>query len=158
MKRCSFAAFCAFLIVAASGAHAEKIIIIQRGSNEPSISPSTDTPAVQTPQTPTPPTSNAIKLRGLNKVTARVSELEGLLGTVMRFGDLEIIAHRCWQAPVDEQPESAGLLEIWQLEQSEEPQRIFSGWMFASSPALSALEDPVYDITVIGCTTLPTGE
>src|SRR5690606_37861353 len=93
-------------------------------------------------------------LRGLNKVTARISVLEAPLGTVMRFGNLEIIAHRCWESPPEERPENATLLEIRELPIGEEPHRVFSGWMFSSSPALHGLEHPVYDVTVLECITL----
>jgi hypothetical protein len=115
-------------------------------------------PAAKT--TPTPEEEddkpvNAVRLQGLNKVTARISTVEALLGTVMRFGNLEIIAKRCWKAPPEDQPENAALFDIWELKSGEEPQKIFSGWMFSSSPALSALEHPVYDITVLACTNLP---
>ena len=48
-------------------------------------------------------------------------------------------------------PESAAFLEI----DDEHPDRprveLFTGWMFASSPALSALEHPVYDVWVLDC-------
>ena len=94
---------------------------------------------------------NSITLRGLNKVTARSSLIEGPLGTVMRFGNLEMIASRCWQSPPEEQPENAALLEIWELKPKESPARIFAGWMFSSSPGLSSLQHPVYDITVVSC-------
>lgn len=97
------------------------------------------------------PSPNVIKLRGLNKVTARISVIEEPLGTVMRFGNLEIIAHRCWRAKPEEQPENAALLEIRELKPGEGPQTVFSGWMFSSSPALSSLEHPVYDVTLLTC-------
>ncbi len=111
-------------------------------------------PPAETP----PPPDNAIRLRGLNKVTARIETLEAPLGTVMRFGALEIIAHRCWRSPPEDRPESAGLLEIWENRPGEGTQKLFSGWMFASSPALSALEHPVYDVTVIACSHLTLEE
>lgn len=97
------------------------------------------------------PEYNAILLQGLNKVTGTTSKLEGPLGASMRFGTLEIIPRRCWKAPPEERPESAGLLEISELKSGEQPQQIFLGWMFASSPGLSGLENPVYDITVLDC-------
>jgi hypothetical protein len=102
------------------------------------------------PEQPAKP-FNAVKLRGLNKVTARISTLDAPLGAIARFGNLEIIARKCWQAPPEEQPENAALLQIRELRPGEGPQDIFNGWMFASSPALSALEHPVYDITVLSC-------
>lgn len=95
--------------------------------------------------------SNMIVLQGLNKVTGHISRLEAPVGTVMRFGNLEIIGRRCWKSPPDEQPENAGLLEIWELRPGESHQRIFLGWIFSSSPGLSGLEHPVYDVTMIEC-------
>lgn len=110
----------------------------------------TSAPLPAPPETPQE-TLNAIRLRGLNKVTARVTVFDALLGTVMRFGNLEIIARRCWKAPPEERPEDAALLEIRELKQGEEPQTVFTGWMFVSSPGLSGLEHPVYDITMLAC-------
>lgn len=98
-----------------------------------------------------PPQFRVAKLQGLNKITTRVSTLEAPLGTVVRFGNLEIIARQCWKSAPEEQPESAVLLDVWELKPDEKPQRIFLGWMFASSPAISALEHPVYDLTVLDC-------
>ncbi|MBV8939626.1 MAG: DUF2155 domain-containing protein [Alphaproteobacteria bacterium] len=99
---------------------------------------------------PKPATFNAIRLLGLNKVTARSAVLEAPLGTVMRMGNIEIIARRCWQAPPDAPPENAALLEVRELK-PEGPVPLFSGWMFSSSPGLSSLEHPVYDVTVLAC-------
>ncbi len=93
----------------------------------------------------------AIQLQGLNKVTGKISRFEALVGTVVHFGNLEIISHRCWKASPEEQPENAGLLEISEMRPGEAPSRIFLGWMFSSSPGLSGLEHPVYDVTVLAC-------
>ena len=100
------------------------------------------------------PEYNVVNLQGLNKVTGRVSRLSGPIGTVMRFGNLEVIARRCWKAPPEERPEDAALLEISELKQEEGAQRIFLGWMFSSSPGLSGLEHAVYDVTVLSCEAL----
>jgi hypothetical protein len=98
-----------------------------------------------------PPEYNTIVLQGLNKVTGRISKIEGPLGTALRFGNIEIIARRCWSAPPEERPENAALLEISELKAGEGSQRIFLGWMFSSSPGLSGLEHPVYDVSVLAC-------
>jgi hypothetical protein len=90
-------------------------------------------------------------LQGLDKVTARVSSFEAPIGEVVRFGTLEIVARTCRKRPPEETPESAAFLEITDNRPGETPRRIFSGWMFASSPALSALEHPVYDVWVVDC-------
>ncbi len=90
-------------------------------------------------------------LQGLDKVTARISTVRAVVGHPVRFGSLEIVARVCQKTPPEEPPESATFLEIDDVKPGEEPQRIFSGWMFASSPALSALEHPVYDVWVVDC-------
>ena len=54
-------------------------------------------------------------------------------------------------APPEEPPESAVFLEIVEIRPDEDPAPLFTGWMFASSPALSALEHPVYDVWVLEC-------
>ncbi len=69
----------------------------------------------------------------------------------MRFGTLEIVAHRCWKSEPEDRPENAALIEISELKPGETPQRIFLGWMLSSSPGLSGLEHAVYDITVLSC-------
>lgn len=90
-------------------------------------------------------------LQGLNKVTARASTLEVPVGSVTRFGTIDITVHKCWRAAPEERPESAALLEIAEIKQGETPATIFSGWMFASSPAVSSLEHAFYDVTVLRC-------
>lgn len=94
---------------------------------------------------------DTVMLQGLNKVTAARQTLEAPIGSVIRFGTIEIIAHKCWKASPDERPENAALLEVSEIKQGEAPQHIFSGWMFSSTPALSSLEHPFYDVTVVGC-------
>lgn len=115
--------------------------------------PPEEVPAAPVPEAPAKP-FNAVKLRGLNKVTARTSTFDAPLGAVSRFGNVEIIPRKCWQAPPENQPENAAMLQIRELKPGEGPRTIFSGWMFASSPALSALENAVYDITVLSCEVL----
>ena len=90
-------------------------------------------------------------LQGLNKVTGKISRLEGPVTKAMHFGNLEITAKRCWKAPPEDQPENASLLEIREVHGGEESKRIFLGWMFSSSPGLSGLENAVYDINVVSC-------
>ena len=90
-------------------------------------------------------------LQGLNKVTARVSEFQAPLNQAVKFGSLEIIMRDCRKNSPEEMPESATFLEIDDVKQNLEKQRMFSGWMFASSPAISAMEHPVYDVWVVDC-------
>ena len=90
-------------------------------------------------------------LQGLDKVTARISSITAPLNEAVHFGTLEILIHRCTKRPPEETPESAALLEIHDVKPGENRALLFKGWMFASSPALSALEHPVYDIWVKDC-------
>lgn len=90
-------------------------------------------------------------LQGLDKVTARIWRLEAPVGDTVRFGTLEIIARTCDKRPPEELPESAAFLDIWEVRPGEPAQGLFRGWMFASSPALSPLEHPVYDVWVVDC-------
>ena len=90
-------------------------------------------------------------LQGLDKVTARISTFDAPLNEAVRFGTLEIVARTCKKRPPEETPESSVFLEIKDIKPGEEPAPLFKGWMFASSPALSALEHPVYDVWVIDC-------
>jgi hypothetical protein len=90
-------------------------------------------------------------LQGLDKVTARVSTIEAPVGDVVRFGTLEIIARACDKRPPEEPPDSRAFLDIWEVRRGEPAASLFRGWMFASSPALSALEHPVYDVWLLDC-------
>lgn len=92
-----------------------------------------------------------VRLQGLDKVTARVSEVSARLGEETRFGTLAITPQACLTAPPTETPESAAFLVIRDVGPAGDGQTVFSGWMFASSPALSALEHPVYDVWVMAC-------
>jgi hypothetical protein len=93
-------------------------------------------------------------LQGLDKTTARISTIEAPLDRSVRFGGLLITARACIKRPPEEPPETSAFLEIDDVKPGASAvtvTRIFSGWMFKSSPALSALEDPVYDVTVLDC-------
>lgn len=94
---------------------------------------------------------SGVLLQGLDKVTARVTTIEAPLNKPVRFGTLEITAKRCFKRPPEESPESAAFLEIREVREGEAPHQLFNGWMFASSPALAALEHPVYDVWVKDC-------
>lgn len=90
-------------------------------------------------------------LQGLDKVTARVARIEVPVGQMVRFGALEIAVRSCRKRPPEDPPETAAFLEVWEVKPGEAAVSLFKGWMFASSPALSALEHPVYDVWVLDC-------
>lgn len=90
-------------------------------------------------------------LQTLDKVTARVSTVSVPVGRTAKFGTLFIKVNHCDKRPPEEPPESAAFLDIMERRVDDQSVRIFTGWMFASSPALNALEHPVYDVWVIDC-------
>ena len=94
-------------------------------------------------------------LQGLDKTTARVSRIVVPVGESVRFGSLSIELEACDKRPPEETPEAAAFLKIIEQRPDEAPVIRFSGWMFASSPALSAMEHPVYDIWVLDCASGP---
>src|ERR1700744_1542072 len=86
---------------------------------------------------------NEVVLQALDKITARVSRITVPVGGTVTFGSLQITAQACDNNPPQETPESAAFLQIVEVKPGEAPVGRFSGWMFASSPALSAMEHPV---------------
>ena len=98
--------------------------------------------------------SSVAVIQGLNKTTAKTSIIEAKVGEKVIFGSLKIIAHKCWQAPLDQKPDSKMLIEVLETKNEDKTvkeERIFYGWMFASSPSISGLEHPIYDLTAITC-------
>lgn len=92
----------------------------------------------------------SVVLHGLDKVTGRLSTMTVNVGDKATFGALEVYARVCYTHPPEETPEHAAYLDI--VENHPEGQTVpFSGWMFASSPALSAMDHAVYDIWVVKC-------
>ena len=95
--------------------------------------------------------SSGAVLQGLDKVTARISTFEAPFDVPVRFGSLVIQARACHKAPPTEPPESTAFIEIDETFETALPRDLFTGWMFASSPEVSALEHPVYDVWVVDC-------
>lgn len=101
-----------------------------------------------------------VELQTLDKVTARTATLTVAVGETVAVGPLFMQVKTCQRSAPYEQPESAAFLQIWEatpkdiLAKSKDKnpaQWVFSGWMFASSPALSAMDHPIYDIWVLNC-------
>lgn len=99
-------------------------------------------------------------LEGLDKTTARVSRFDAPVDQSVRFGTLVITVRACIKKPPEQEPDTTAFLVIDKVRPGKGnkvvSKREFSGWMFASSPAISALEDPVYDITLLDCKTETT--
>lgn len=94
-------------------------------------------------------------LGGLDKIAARTARFEANINEQVFYNTLIVTARTCKTRPPEEPPESAAYIDIQERKPDGTTANIFSGWMFASSPALNALEHPVYDIWVISCKTVP---
>ncbi len=92
-----------------------------------------------------------ILLRGVDKVTGRVSTFQGVIGETIHFGNLKIIPERCVTRSPEETPENAAFLSITERTKEGDDKSVFYGWMFSSNPAFSAMEHPIYDIWVLKC-------
>ena len=94
-------------------------------------------------------------MQGLDKITARVSRFDAPVGQAVRFGTLSIVVRDCEKSAPEERTENAAFVQIDETRPKEQKSRLFSGWMFSSSPALSALEHPVYDVNLLECKAPP---
>jgi len=103
------------------------------------------------PAATTEPQTLGAVLQGLDKVTARISTFEAPFDQGVTFGTLSIRGRACHKTLPTEPPESTAFLEIEETNPAADARLLFSGWMFASSPAVSALEHPVYDVWIVDC-------
>lgn len=87
----------------------------------------------------------------LDKVTARISELEVPVDGTANFGSLRVTPHACYSRPPTEKPKTTSFVEIEETNIDGSINHLFSGWMFAESPGLNALEHPVFDVWLTGC-------
>ena len=87
----------------------------------------------------------------LDKVTGRISHLEIPMNKTVAFGALKVTPRVCDTRPPTEAPNTASFVEVDKVKLTGEVQRIFTGWMFAESPGLHAVEQPVFDVWLTSC-------
>jgi len=88
---------------------------------------------------------------GLDKITGVTTTFEIAVGDQKKFGGLIVKPDVCYTRPVTEQPKTTSFVEVDELETDSSRKRIFSGWMFAESPGLNAVQHPIYDVWLTGC-------
>lgn len=101
---------------------------------------------------PDGPGVRSAELQGLDKVTARTQRFYVPVGKSTRFGTLEITVGDCLVNVPEAPPESVAYLTIVDHKPGQAEEKLFAGWMFASTPSLSALDHGVYDLRVLSCT------
>ena len=131
----------------------------------PSTAPLEADPVAENPETPTEQTAPifsdngaippiAIEFRVLNKVTGRSERIEAKPEEVIHFGKLEIEAITCQTSIPQSQRDVAGLFALSEFVPGTDTKKpLFRGWMYASSPSITSLEHPVYDVTMVNCRT-----
>jgi hypothetical protein len=88
----------------------------------------------------------------LDKVTAKISRLEVPLNQTATFGALKVTPRVCYSRAPTEPPKTTTFVEVEEVQLDGKEKKIFSGWMFADSPGLNAVEHPVFDVWLTDCT------
>lgn len=121
-----------------------------------SASPAKPAPGAARPAaTPTVPAAPqgpmTLMLRGLDKITGRPTDITAPIGKPVTFATLTITVRYCYSTPPSEPPETSAFVQIEDHRPDQPARRIFSGWMYASSPGLNPVDHPLYDVWVISC-------
>ena len=88
---------------------------------------------------------------GLDKITGRIINFDADIGETVQFGALRVKTDACYTRPATEAANTDAFVEVDEITLQGEVKRIFSGWMFAASPGLHAVEHPIYDIWLTDC-------
>jgi hypothetical protein len=88
---------------------------------------------------------------GLDKITGRIIKFDAAVGETVQFGALQVTPRACYTRPPTETASTDAFIEVDELTLQGKVQRIFTGWMFASSPGLHAVEHPIYDVWLTDC-------
>jgi hypothetical protein len=115
--------------------------------------PGADAAAVAPPAPPKGGTE--LLLRGLDKITGRPTNITAPIGKPVQFATLTITARFCYSTPPSETPETTAFVQIEDHRPDQPARRVFSGWMYGSSPGLNGVEHPLYDVWVISCNNAP---
>ncbi len=88
---------------------------------------------------------------GLDKITGRIISFDAAIGETVQFGALRVTARVCYTRPPTEATNTDSFVQVDEVTLQGEVKRIFSGWMFAASPGLHAVEHPIYDVWLTDC-------
>ncbi len=88
---------------------------------------------------------------GLDKITGRITSFDAAIGETVQFGALQVTPRACYTRPPTETPRTDAFIEVDEVTLQGEIRRIYTGWMFAASPGLHAVEHPIYDVWLTDC-------
>jgi hypothetical protein len=122
-------------------------------------------PSKQPPASPSPPLTDEVVIQpppqritnptavfeGLDKITGRITSFDVAINETVQFGALQVTPKACYSRPPTETPQTDAFVAIDEVTLKGKIKRIFTGWMFAASPGLHAVEHPIYDVWLIDC-------
>lgn len=122
-----------------------------RGTPQPAnTTPQPGDEVIATPPAQKIPNQTAV-FSGLDKITGRIISFDVALGETVQFGALQVVPRVCYTRPPTEAAATDAFVEVSEVTLQGEVRRIFSGWMFAASPGLNAVEHPIYDVWLTDC-------
>jgi len=122
-----------------------------RGTPQPAnTAPQPGDEVVSAPPTQKIPNQTAV-FAGLDKITGRIISFDVAVGETVQFGALQVVPRVCYTRPPTEAAATDAFIEVSEVTLQGEVRRIFSGWMFAASPGLNAVEHPIYDVWLTDC-------
>jgi hypothetical protein len=122
----------------------------QRGSAQPGAPPAPPEDVVTQPPAQKIVNPTAV-FSGLDKITGRITTFDAGIGETVQFGALQVTPRACYTRPPTETPLTDGFVEVDEVTLQGEVRRIFTGWMFAGSPGLHAVEHAIYDVWLTNC-------
>ncbi|MER8961489.1 DUF2155 domain-containing protein [Mesorhizobium sp. M0701] len=114
-------------------------------------------PAPDAPVAPAAPavseriTNPVAEFAGIDKITGRIITFDVYIDETVQFGALQVTPRICYSRPENEEPKTDSFVEVDEITLDRKIRRIFTGWMFAESPGINAVEHAVYDIWLKGC-------
>lgn len=96
-------------------------------------------------------TNPVAEFSGLDKITGRITTFDVYINETVQFGALQVTPKVCYSRTENEAPRTDGFVEVEEITLDRKIRRIFTGWMFADSPGLNAVEHPIYDVWLKDC-------
>ena len=123
----------------------------QRGTPQPSnTAPQPGDEVIAEPPSQKIENASAV-FSGLDKITGRIIKFDVAINETVQFGALQVVPRICYTRPPTESQNTNGFVEVSEVTLQGEVRRIFTGWMYAASPGLHAVEHPIYDIWLSDC-------
>jgi len=96
-------------------------------------------------------TNPVAEFSGLDKITGRITTFDVYINETVQFGALQVTPKVCYSRTENEAPRTDGFVQVDEITLDRKIRRIFTGWMFADSPGLNAVEHPIYDVWLKDC-------